>query len=180
MKEQTKRLITYLSMLNRSIDSSKFEDRVRVQKTAYILQEITEKLLYSDFSFYIRGPYSQQLAKEYFTFHDEFLHTKAEEKVSVAERAEIERIKPLLLELTATQLEIVASLLFLRKTRGEEEAERALHELKPYLKQEDIWGGSTIIKKLFLNDALKAKLMASMKAEAKEWDRISDESLKRF
>ena len=66
MREQTKKFIAYLNLLGVKIDSRSFADRIKAQKLAYILQKLTGKQLYDDFNFYVRGPYSHELAVEYF------------------------------------------------------------------------------------------------------------------
>ncbi|MEM0148912.1 MAG: hypothetical protein QW346_01460 [Candidatus Micrarchaeaceae archaeon] len=182
MNEKTRKLIAYLNVLGVRIDSNSFASRVKAQKLAYIIQEIIDKHLYTDFNFYIRGPYSRELAREYFDSRDDFVNGNSDYKVVNEEYEELERVKPLLSSLNQNDLEIVASLLFLRKERGldENQAETQLLERKPHLKIEDIWRGSTIIKKLFLTEKLRNAIMAQSKKEIEEWDSLSNESLKKF
>ena len=181
MKNQTKKLIAYLNLLDVKIDSDRFEYRIKAQKLTYILQKLTGKTLYSDFSFYIRGPYSRELAKEYFDYKNNFKEGKTEVELTIEENKEIKQAVPLLKSLTQMELEIVASLLYLEE-RGldENHAETKLNELKPHLKLEDIWRGSNIIKKLFLTEKLKVAIMSSLEKEIEKWDRISNESLQKF
>lgn len=169
MNEKAKQPTTYFSLLGLRMDPSKFEVRLRIQKISYILQNVLGKSSFG-FSFYIRGPYSRALALEYFTHPNEFMNPKVGEKVSEADRGEIERIKPLILELNVMQLEIIASLIYLRQTSDEETAEKELHRLKPYLKLEDLWSGTTKVKMLFLTEKLRSKLLASMKDKMDDWD----------
>jgi uncharacterized protein YwgA len=182
MKDQTKRLIAYLNLLGVKIDSDSFASRIRAQKLAYTIQKIIDKQLYADFNFYIKGPYSPELAREYFSSRDDFANGNSDYKPINEEYEELERVKPLLGSLSQTDLEIVASLLFLRKERGldENQAETELLERKPHLKIENIWKGSTIIKKLFLTEKLRDAIMASLKEETEEWDSASNESLRQF
>ncbi len=57
---------------------------------------------------------------------------------------------PLLKDLNQRQLEIVASLLWLKESGlDENQAENKLYELKPHLKMEEIWTGSNISKSYF-------------------------------
>lgn len=182
MVESKSRLITYLNALGISIDKDIFESRIKAQKMAYILQTVLDTKLYEDFNFYIRGPYSRKLAVDYFSDSKGFKEGKSNYQPTKPESEEIKRIRPMIMILTTTDLEIVASLLYLRKELllDEESAERMLHERKPHLKLEDIWRGTNTIKKLFLTDLLKEKLMKSLKDEMKDWDELSNESLNKF
>jgi len=65
MKEQTEELIAYLNLLGIRINNDSFESRMKAQKLAYIIQSLLGKHLYS-FNFYVRGPYSPDLARDYF------------------------------------------------------------------------------------------------------------------
>jgi uncharacterized protein YwgA len=180
MKEQTKRFIAYLNLLDERIDSGQFGSRIKAQKLAYILQKLTGNVLYDDFNFYIRGPYSRELAKEYFDFRDDFVEGRSGYVLTNEEREELERTASLLRSLDQEALEILASLLYLKDKRGmdENQAEAKLHELKPHLKQESIWRGMNTLKKLLLTDKLRIALMTSVGKEMEDWDRISSESLR--
>ena len=182
MREQTKKLIAYLNLLEVKIDSRSFADRIKAQKLAYILQKLTAKQLYNDFNFYVRGPYSHELAIDYFNSSNDFVSGCTDYKIIKEDYDEIERVKPLINTLSQTDLEIVASLLYLRKDNGldENKAEIELKGRKPHLKEEDIWRGSNIIKKMFLTDKIKMAIMNSLQKELEEWDDISNENLKRF
>ena len=181
MKTQTKKFIAYLNLLEVKIDSDKFEYRIKAQKLAYIIQKLVGKPLYGDFNFYIRGPYSRELAKEYFNYKDDFVKGRSDLELTNEEKDEIKQALPLLKELSQKELEIVASLLYLKeKGFDENHAEIKLKELKPHLKPEEIWRGSNMIKKLFLTEKLRAIIMNSLEKETEEWDSISDESLRKF
>ncbi len=182
MKEQTRKLIGYLNLLGVKIDSDRFDSRIKAQKLTYIIQKIIGKQLYGDFNFYIRGPYSRELARDYFGNKEDFVNGKSDYKPTKEEYGEIERVKPLLETLNQTDLEIVASLLFLERDRGfdENKAEIELNSRKPHLKMEDIWRGTNTIKKLFLTEKLRETIMNSLKSEMEEWDNISNESLGRY
>jgi uncharacterized protein YwgA len=182
MAEQTKKLIAYLNLLGVKIDSTSFADRIKAQKLAYILQKLTGKQLYNDFNFYVRGPYSHELAVEYFNSSNDFVKGISDYKITKDDYEEIERAKPLINALSQMDLEIVASLLFLKKEKGLDEniAEIELKVRKPHLKEEDIWRGSNIIKKMFLTDKMRIAIMNSLHKEMEGWDDISNENLKRF
>ena len=181
MRNETKKFIAYLNLLDIKIDSDRFDDRIRAQKLAYIFQKLTGKIFYSDFSFYIRGPYSRELRSEYFEYKEDFRKGKTEVELTKEENQEIEQKIPLLKSLNQRQLEIIASLLYLEdKGLDENQAEIKLHEIKPHLKLEDIWRGSNIIKRLFLTEKLRVAIMSSLEKETEEWDSISNESLQKF
>ena len=182
MVEAKSRLIAYLGSLGINIDNDIFESRVKAQKMAYILQTLLDTKLYEDFNFYIRGPYSRKLAAEYFSDSATFKEGKSDYRLTAQESEEIKRVRPTISALNTIDLEIVASLLYLRKELhlDEEGAELRLHELKPHIKLEDIWRGTNTIKKLFLTDQLKEKLLKSVKEEMRGWDELSNESLDRF
>ena len=64
MREQTKKFIAYLNLLDVKIDSHSFADRIKAQKIAYILQKLTGKQLYDDFNFSINlRPYDMYFCK---------------------------------------------------------------------------------------------------------------------
>jgi uncharacterized protein YwgA len=181
MKTQTEKFIAYLNLLDVKIDSDKFEYRIKAQKLAYIIQKLVGKTMYSDFSFYIRGPYSRELAKEYFDYKEDFVKGRSDSELTNEEKERIKQAMPLLKELSQRELEIVASLLYLKeKGFDENQAEIKLKELKPHLKPEEIWRGSNTIKKLFLTEKLRATIMSSFEKETEEWDSISNESLQKF
>ncbi len=181
MKNETKKFIAYLNLLDVKIDSDKFEYRIKAQKLAYIIQKLIGKTLYADFNFYIRGPYSRELAKEYFDYKDDFANVRNATQLSKEETDELKQAIPILRELNQRELEIIASLLWLKdKGLDENQAENKLHELKPHLKLEDIWTGSNTIKKLFLTEKLRVAIMNSLEKETEEWDSISNEGLRKF
>ena len=94
----------------------------------------------------------------------------------------LEEIRELLYNMSFSELEIVIDLLFLRNGMGlnEDEAEAKLHELRPELKLEDIWRATNTIKKLFLTEELRDKIMKSLEKEIEELDNASNECLARF
>jgi len=181
MKEQTEKLIAYLNLLGIRISSDSFESRMKAQKLAYIIQNLLGKRLYQ-FNFYVRGPYSPELARDYFEHASDFAGGKSSYEPSSDEREKLEHAKTFLSNMGLSEFEIVAGLLFLMQEKGlnENDAELKLHELKPQLKLEDIWRGTNTIKKLFLTSELRDKIMNELKKELDAWDAASNISLKRF
>ncbi len=181
MSEHARELIGYLNALGITIDSSSFESRVKAQKLAYILQHILGSRLYA-FNFYIKGPYSPELAKDYFEKKEDFKNGNSSYKPSKEEYGELERIKPIIGRLSVEDLEIIASLLFLEKVAGldENKAEAELKRIKPHLRIEEIWRGNNTLKELLLTEKAREALMKPLEAEMEGWGRISNESLEKF
>ena len=179
MKEQTEELIAYLNLLGIRINNDSFESRMKAQKLAYIIQSLLGKHLYS-FNFYVRGPYSPDLARDYFEHASEFASGKSSYEPSSDEREKLEHARTFLFNMSLSEFEIVAGLLYLMQEKGlnEDDAELKLHELKPQLKLEDIWKGTNTIKKLFLTSELRDKIMGELKDELDAWDAASNISLK--
>lgn len=182
MEESTERLIGYLNILGVRVDKNVFESRMKGQKLAYIIQKLLDVKLYDDFNFYIKGPYSPALAREYFANPNDFIKGNTDYSLTKTEVEKLEKEKPLLESLDNMKLEVVASLLYIREEDrlDENAAEQKLIARKPHLKREDIWRGTNIIKKLFLTEEVKDKLMKSLQDEMEDWEVLSNESLQRF
>ncbi|MCL5101990.1 MAG: hypothetical protein M1544_01370 [Candidatus Marsarchaeota archaeon] len=181
MEGRTEEFIAYLNLLGIKIDSSNFEHRIKAQKLAYIIQKLVGKELYPDFNFYIKGPYSPELAKEYFDRKEDFANGSSKKKLSEGDINKLSHAIQLLKRLDPKELEVVASLLWLKeKGFDETQSENKLHELKPYLKMEEIWKGSNTLKKLLLNEKLRASIMDSLKNETRDWDKLSNETLEKL
>lgn len=73
------------------------------------------------------------------------------------------------------------NLLALRNAGLDEgQAEKFIMKANPKLKPEDAWRGTLLLKKAFFTEKLKNSLLKDLKSEMKDWDRLSNESLKRF
>lgn len=48
------------------------------------------------------------------------------------------------------------------------------------LKSEDVWRGSLALKKILLTREVKNSLMKKLKSKMKDWERLSNDNLKRF
>ena len=183
MKESTQKLLSYLNVLGKSINIKHFDSRLEAQKFAFILGEVVNgEPFYDDFNFYLKGPYSHQLAIEYFVHHQEFANPEKIKPVAGAELRELERIQKLIMSLDPKALEIVASLLYLKKREGldEDAAEARLHECKPHFSMEDIWIGMNTLKALLLTDKARDADMKAINEEFAALDRASEEALKKF
>ncbi|MGB9762639.1 MAG: hypothetical protein ACPLW7_01275 [Minisyncoccia bacterium] len=58
-----------------------FDIRLKIQKIVYLLKYITKEFNY-DFSLYLRGPYSPELAKDYFSITDENIYGNPKQVLS--------------------------------------------------------------------------------------------------
>ena len=172
------RLLAYLKELGVDGRADGFEQRIRIQKLAYLLGELFGRPVAGDFNFYVRGPYSHELAVQYYdrrTAHREYA-------LGAGEKEELDRLKGQVGELSATMLEIMASLRWLQKVQGlrEDAAERRLKEIKPYLKIEDIWWGTQLLKMFMLRKADAKRIMKGMAGEMKLWDDAAAEDWEKF
>ncbi len=133
----------FLDQLGVSSEIDSLEDRVRVQKAVYLGQLFGVDLGYR-FSWYLRGPYSSKLTKDYYEVEDAIKTGEVDYKEMTLKpsiREKLAAVSPLLkkpesipLESEAW-LELVASYHYLRKVRGysQDEALTTFKEEKPSL-----------------------------------------------
>jgi len=128
---------------------SSFPARLRVQKAVYLLQALGFPTGY-EFSMYIRGPYSPELANDYMELAKKGLVHE------YAKYAEVEEEKwgPIVDKLTAEDvlvLEVAATLYDLLDAGWPlEEAKERVMELKPYATERLIDAGTRLLKELGL------------------------------
>jgi uncharacterized protein YwgA len=161
METKTLVLKLVLDSLGVSSDITSVDDRLRVQKAVYLGQLSGVDLGYR-YSWYLKGPYSTALTRDYYALEDELEsgsteHEERELKQSVLQK--LERVRPLMtppwdVSLKQEQwLELLASFHFLTKVSGrpKEEAVKILQRQKPHvadyveiaaekLKRLQIWG----------------------------------------
>lgn len=122
---------------------SNMPDRKRIQKAVYLAQRSGLDLGYR-FGWYIRGPYSPALARDYYELADGLRSTPAAfDKFKLDERVKprLDKVKTLMRPTESTELtqpnwlELVASLDYLRHVQGRpaREAKVALAGYKPQL-----------------------------------------------
>ncbi len=133
-----------LKELDIGLNIDTLEDRIRLQKAVYITQEAGVPLGHR-FSWYVRGPYSPGLARDYY-----YLQLASEDELdpnhgrSLRQQVKetLEGLRPIMSasnEVPLEQpdwLELVSSIHYLHKTVGTsnpEEARTKLHQLKPRL-----------------------------------------------
>lgn len=126
---------------NRYPDMKQHKDRLNIQKLTYILQSIGLDLGYT-FSWYVKGPYSTELAS------DAFRYTESESNDDIgltkSERNSIEKLQSTFSDeiKDPNKLELYASLLFIKKQNNLTFLERGkladnLTSLKPWFSKEE-------------------------------------------
>ncbi|MGC8618833.1 MAG: hypothetical protein ACP5UZ_08930 [Thermoplasmata archaeon] len=100
-----------------------FDKRLRLQKMVYLIQHETKEFNY-DFSLYLRGPYSRDLAREYYNLTNKY--SESEEPLGP-------RSRELAAELSKRDnlwLEIASTIVMFSKTYGTEKAVERTKEFK--------------------------------------------------
>lgn len=97
----------------------RFEDRIRLQKTIYLLQVFGVNLGY-DFSWYLRGPYCSSLTTNGFILQDIYRRLPKEriEFKDSDEQKKFERFQKFVGNKGWRKLEICASIHFIKKMNG--------------------------------------------------------------
>lgn len=119
------------------------DDRKRVQKAVYLGQLAGVKLGYR-FGWYLKGPYSPDLTKDYYSLEEAIIMGDRDYERTILQQPLLDRLKQVrpLLDvpenvslLQEDWLELVSSLHYLRKisNQSKEEANRTLREQKPNL-----------------------------------------------
>lgn len=145
-----KKLMTFLKALEKSTSYKftikSFEDRLRLQKIVYIAKYFDIDLGYS-YNQYIRGPYSPDLARDYYKLYENFGDKLSEDTTKVGNLVEnptfskfarfIDKYHddPKMLELIATALMIMDASNITPENITEEDKEAlidSIYSLKPY------------------------------------------------
>jgi len=174
------RCYKYINFIGFDLHIDNFENRIKIQKLAYLFANLfdLDELLES-YNYYIRGPYSPKLAKYYYDNRNKARSKKIEPDPEV--KSELERIN-FLKDLSAEDLEVMASLLFLERKYNldENKAEQKLKEQKPYLSIEEIWRGSQLLKRAMLKPQEAKRIMNKLKQENEKWDSASTQDSNSF
>lgn len=112
-------------------DVTKFSDRLTMQKGCYILNSWGYEPIYR-YGLYIRGPYSSELADDYYEMHD-----MTSEETNVSE-SDLSRLKGLF-EKGLPYVEAYATVLLLKNNNPNVASNKILDralELKPHLEKE--------------------------------------------
>ncbi len=168
-----------LDFLGIKFDKNTFQDRIKLQKIAYLLGKVFKWKFINNFNFYIRGPYSTELTAYYYSKE----HT-LQTNVSITDKMK-NRLKSLyfLKDLSVEMLEIIASLDYLQqknKELDEEVIEEQLKNIKPYLDIKKIWRGTQLLKQFKLTKEDAVINMEDLKEELDGWDKASSEDFEKL
>ncbi len=106
-----------------------FENRVKLQKIVYILEKFFGNEIFDyEYNVYLRGPYSKDLAKDYFNITRKDLNKKVELKYGNVEK--VREIIKKLKNLDSFELEIMATLLSIRERNNLNDAIELTYNLK--------------------------------------------------
>jgi len=106
-----------------------FENRVKLQKIVYILEKFFGNEIFDyEYNVYLRGPYSKDLAKDYFNITGEDLNKKVELKYGNVEK--VREVIKKLKNLDSFELEIMATLLSIRERNNLNDAIELTYNLK--------------------------------------------------
>ncbi|RLF94867.1 hypothetical protein DRN50_04715 [Thermococci archaeon] len=136
-------------ILGRNLNMGKYSDRLLLQKLVYIMQNLGLDSNYT-FSWYIRGPYSPELANAY----DEFSlkYPRGEAILGRKEKEIVEKMKEVFgIELNNSEkMELYASLVYLFKEEKIplESLERVIKLRKPWFSSNEIKKGIEILRQL--------------------------------
>jgi len=123
-------------VLGKQVTMGDYTERLMLQKLVYLLKSIDNSITYN-FSWYHRGPYSPELTKEAY----EEIKNYSDYKLDKNDSNLIKSIKNLLPDnITETNLELFASVLYLMKERKEEKLDDVLFSItssKPWFTKEE-------------------------------------------
>lgn len=157
------KVIAILKAIGFSPKIGNFEDRLKLQKIVYLLQKKGLTTGYH-YDLNVRGPYSNELTKEYFQLHRDFDSLNTPCKLSEKEGAWALEFKELF-ELNSGILEAAATYAYfvLDRHLSALEALKTLKSLKPYLTDTQVALGTNKAKQFVIPPSEKD--IAEMKAE---------------
>jgi hypothetical protein len=158
------------------MDKDRFEHRLIAQKLVYLLKLKGVAFAYP-FHLYVRGPYSPDLAREYYEHADEFSRCETDLALSPAEADAVAGLtglfdkSPSLLEIGATY-----GYLAYEMHQPPQQAYRTVKRMKSFYSNEQIVRGVNRVKQ-FLFVPTKEE-QAALEAELGEWQRASIRSMR--
>lgn len=176
MEELISRLAAYMQSLGLGIDVEKdFNSRLELQKIAFIVGNLTEdkEILSLNFSLYLNGPYSTQLADLYYEKKNAFGKESAH-KLSSREIGALEKLKHLG-NLSPERLEALSTVFFLLKKENVDWLGMvdAIKEAKPKLSLGQIVTAINDAKVLLITIEEIESFKKEMRSESEFWDRLS-------
>ena len=178
--ENIERVATWLKELGVNVTIGTFESRVKIQKFAYLFQELFGEKLYKDTKFHTKGPYSKTLEIDYYS-HPDVFSSDVKIALNQDESREIIRLKSEGFDsVSALDLEIMASLEFLKvhENYDDHDAITKLQERKPYLKLQDIISGQNKLKDFMLTESKRKELLKILEKEMLPFEDASMTDLK--
>ncbi len=158
MAENMEKLAVLFSGIDKQISMTEFDDKLKVQKIAYLAQESGIDLGY-EFDWYLRGPYCKQVSQDAHSIIDQQVESTSEQtglnKEKIANFAK--KIEPY--KHDTEWLEIAASLYYIRK---EHYHDREFDEIVGYLFQDLSYGyknfSESLVRKILI-DLVKLNLI---------------------
>ena len=129
-------LCIFRELTGKAFDRNNYENRLLLQKLAYMLSSRDSSFAYA-FNWYIRGPYSPKLTKEFFGMEEGF---ESGGILSQADKENVETMRRTLQKVDSKASELAASLIYiskLRKLEGGKLAESLLN-LKPWFEEKEV------------------------------------------
>jgi len=172
MFEDLKKVISLFKYWDVHPDISQFEWRFKIQKFARIAEVLGFPLSYS-FSIYLKGPYSCELTRDYYS-HEDAVRTCASDYVLSPSEVKIaQKLKPYLT--TDLQgLEAISTLVHLKQNLPEltdDEFFITIKNLKPYLSDSTVVIARNEVKKLLFDPSF---LTPEIQQEIADWDQFDD------
>ncbi|EJG06307.1 hypothetical protein Metli_0337 [Methanofollis liminatans DSM 4140] len=158
------------------MDKGQFEHRLIAQKLVYLLKLKGVEFAYP-FHLYVRGPYSPDLAREYYQHADEFSRCETERALSPVEADSVAGLtglfgkSPSLLEIGATY-----GYLAYEMHQPPQQAYRAVRRMKSFYSNEQIVKGINRVKQYLFAPTDEEK--AVLDSELQEWQRAGIQSMR--
>jgi len=173
--QKREKVIAFFKELGFRPDVNRFEDRLVAQKLVCLLELKGIDLGYPC-SMYVRGPYSPELTRDLYGFHDKFERFETEASLDAREKeiaqdlGEIFGLKPILLEIAATY-----GYYAIEERCDPIEALARVKRLKPFYSEAQVAVGISKAKKFLFEPT--AEDMEELKRETGTWQRASLQSL---
>lgn len=154
-----------------------FEHRLIIQKAVYLLQLKGVKTGF-DYNLYARGPYSPDLAREFFEQRKQFERLETSAKLSSSERQIVQELKELF-ELKPSMLEVAATYAFFAFQEGQDPltALKNVKKLKPFYSEAQIAVAISHAKQFLFKPSEKD--LGQLKQELALWQAAAVNSLRR-
>ena len=169
MPKNPDRIISFLKHLNLESDIRAYEVRIGIQKIAFILEQMGAPINY-DFELRKEGPYSKDLAKDYYDNQNKFANFLTEYEITNSDKEILDRYL-MIMNAERAALEEVSTILFKKLQYGDFAYVVAkIKVIQPNLSENDIMHAQNKAKQLlFKNEFLTSDLIS----EFQLWERAS-------